>query len=215
MLKKSTQFLYGLRIIFTCLFAGIFIAASFAVIKELMVKVTVQDVILGEERDYYVGGDIKAFDSEVNGIPYVLYVTSDHDEGDTVSVILRDGIYSKEVYNDSDLFNYVNPAGRVIAKVMNNEYVIIIPAAVILIVLILLTYRQNNAIRRYYKVITIVTYIVGAICAISSGILWIVATGIHTWDGLGYYAAAILILIAYLLSFTIAWAIDVAIHNVK
>ena len=214
MLKKSTQFLFGLRVIFTWLTVISIGISAFVVIKELSIKATTQEVILGEECPSPDPRTDSAFKAKIGNGEWTVYVSPDKHTGDTAQVILRDGNYYKPVYNDSDIFNYVNPTGRAIRVLTNGDMGMLWFAPIVFIPLLILTFRQGLKVRDHFPIITLATHIGGILFGIPSVFLWTKAWGLNTWDGLEYFAYSVLIMIAYLLIFTIVWAIDVATHNV-
>ena len=211
MVRKTALFAYGIKIIaiwmlipFVLMFIPIFAG-------EFGAKVTVQEVTLVKETFSMYPDEHKRYEADVNGRKTNVIAPLTSKEGDTITVILRDGEYYKTANDAEDINANVSFAGRFMKIANNNFGYHVIGLAAAFLLTFLLTIKRGKAIRKTAPKLSKITAAIGFAVSVlmSAALLYGVIDNSLTSLGIAYLGLSLGIL--YTAVFVIVWAVRSAI----
>ena len=212
MLKKPMIFAYGIKLIAMWMLIPFIVMFIPMLAEEFSVKVTTQQVVLGEQTHSPYSDEILFFKADVNGTERDVGAPVTCKTGDTVTIVLRDGSYYITPDDAQELADCTTFGGRFL-KICNNNfgYHTVVIAAVLLITF-LVTFRKRKDLRAELPTLSKVTDITGLSCSVimSAAVLYALAD-----NGLGAIGIAylgLLLGIAYTVIFIISWIIGSALE---
>ena len=192
------QILNSFRIIaFWLLIPFLFIGGQ-AAIRESKVEITIKETVLGERINHYASG--QEFQCVVDGRSVVVVDHYEHEEGDTVELIYRNGeLYG--IRNEEFPEIGVDLGDRVRYKyteeTKGNDAFILMA----LILFTILTIKSRKEFRKKYFIPAIVTHVAGVLM----GIFFIMTC----------FWLECLVPIFYAVTFAIFWIIWIIVKNIK
>ncbi len=191
------QILNSFRIItFWLLIPFIFIGCR-AAIRESKVEITLKDAVLRTRVNHYASA--QEFECEVDGRSVIVVDDYEHEVGDQVQLIYRDGEYysiRSEEFPDNGVTLKNRVMFRYTDTTKGNDVFILIAY----IILTILTIKTRKDFRQKYFVPAIVTHIFGVITAI----LFVLTC----------FWLDVLVLVIYSVIFAIFWIIWIIVKNV-
>ena len=121
MVRKTALFAYGIKVIAIWMLIPFVLMFIPRLAGEFGAKVTVQEVTLVKETFSMYPDEHKRYEADVNGRKTNVIAPLTSKEGDTITVILRDGEYYKTANDAEDINANVSFAGRFM-KVANNNF---------------------------------------------------------------------------------------------
>ena len=192
------QILNRFRIItFWLLIPFIFIGCM-AAIRESKVEITLKDAVLRTRVNHYASA--QEFECEVDGRSVIVVDDYEHEVGDQVQLIYRDGEYysiRSEEFPDSGVTLKERVKFRYTDATKGNDVFILIAY----IILTILTFKTRKDFRQKFFVPAIVTHIFGVITAI----LFVLTC----------FWLDVFVLIIYAVIFAIFWIIWIIVKNLK
>ena len=192
------QILNSFRIItFWLLIPFIFIGCM-AAIRESKVEITLKDAVLRTRVNHYASA--QEFECEVDGRSVIVVDDYEHEVGDQVQLIYRDGEYysiRSEEFPDSGVTLKNRVMFRYTDATKGNDVFILIAY----IILTILTFKTRKDFRQKFFVPAIVTHIFGVITAI----LFVLTC----------FWLDVFVLIIYAVIFGIFWIIWIIVKNLK
>ena len=192
------QILNSFRIItFWLLIPFIFIGCR-AAIRESKVEITLKDAVLRTRVNHYASA--QEFECEVDGRSVIVVDDYEHEVGDQVQLIYRDGEYysiRSEEFPDNGVTLKNRVMFRYTDTTKGNDVFILIAY----IILTILTFKTRKDFRQKYFVPAIVTHIFGVITAI----LFVLTC----------FWLDVLVLVIYAVIFVIFWVIWIIVKNLK
>ena len=207
MVRKTALFAYGIKVIAIWMLIPFVLMFIPRFAGEFGAKVTVQEVTLVKETFSMYPDEHKRYEADVNGRKTNVIAPLTSKEGDTITVILRDGEYYKTANDAEDINANVSFAGRFM-KIANNNFgyhVIGLAAA------FLLTIKRGKAIRKTAPKLSKITAAIGFAVSVlmSAALLYGVIDNSLTSLGIAYLGLSLGIL--YTAVFVIVWAVRSAI----
>ncbi len=191
------QILNSFRIItFWLLIPFIFIGCR-AAIRESKVEITLKDAVLRTRVNHYASA--QEFECEVDGRSVIVVDDYEHEVGDQVQLIYRDGEYysiRSEEFPDNGVTLKNRVMFRYTDTTKGNDVFILIAY----IILTILTFKTRKDFRQKYFVPVIVTHIFGVITAI----LFVLTC----------FWLDVSVLVIYAVIFAIFWVIWIIVKNV-
>ena len=192
------QILNSFRIItFWLLIPFIFIGCM-AAIRESKVEITLKDAVLRTRVNHYASA--QEFECEVDGRSVIVVDAYEHEVGDQVQLIYRDGEYysiRSEEFPDSGVTLKERVKFRYTDATKGNDVFILIAY----IILTILTFKTRKDFRQKFFVPAIVTHIFGVITAI----LFVLTC----------FWLDVFVLVIYAVIFAIFWIIWIIVKNLK
>ena len=192
------QILNSFRIITFWLLIPLIFIGCMAAIRESKVEITLKDAVLRTRVNHYASA--QEFECEVDGRSVIVVDAYEHEVGDQVQLIYRDGEYysiRSEEFPDSGVTLKERVKFRYTDTTKGNDVFILIAY----IILTILTFKTRKDFRQKYFVPAIVTHIFGVITAI--------------FFVLTCFWLDVLVLVIYAVIFAIFWIIWIIVKNLK
>ena len=202
MVRKTALFAYGIKVIAIWMLIPFVLMFIPRFAGEFGAKVTVQEVTLVKET-------FSMYPDEHKKTNVIAPLTSK--EGDTITVILRDGEYYKTANDAEDINANVSFAGRFMKIANNNFGYHVIGLAAAFLLTFLLTIKRGKAIRKTAPKLSKITAAIGFAVSVlmSAALLYGVIDNSLTSLGIAYLGLSLGIL--YTAVFVIVWAVRSAI----
>ena len=193
MVRKTFLFAYGIKVIAIWMLIPFVLMFIPRFAGEFGAKVTVQEVTLVKETFSMYPDEHKRYEADVNGRKTNVIAPLTSKEGDTITVILRDGEYYKTANDAEDINANVSFAGRFM-KIANNNFG-----------------KRGKAIRKTAPKLSKITAAIGFAVSVlmSAALLYGVIDNSLTSLGIAYLGLSLGIL--YTAVFVIVWAVRSAI----
>ena len=192
------QILNSFRIITFWLLIPLIFIGCMAAIRESKVEITLKDAVLRTRVNHYASA--QEFECAVDGRSVIVVDDYEHEVGDQVQLIYRDGEYysiRSEEFPDSGVTLKERVKFRYTDTTKGNDVFILIAY----IILTILTFKTRKDFRQKYFVPAIVTHIFGVITAI----LFVLTC----------FWLDVLVLVIYAVIFAIFWIIWIIVKNLK
>ena len=208
MIRKPVQLAYGFKLVATWMlipFIALFIPEF---IRELRPEYTLQEVTLMEETYSFYPDKYLCFKAEVNGRERNVHAPITSKEGDTITVILRNGEYYKTPENEQDIKDTITFVG-IFKKVCNNNFGYHAGAiAAVLFITFLLTFKKTKEIRKIYPKLSKITDIAGIVCSAMMSFLLVYAVIDGGLTGIGLAYLGLSAGIGYTAILLLAWLVE-------
>ena len=211
MVRKTALFAYGIKIIAMWMLIPFVLMFIPGFISEFGAEVSVQEVTLMTETYSIYPEEHKRFEASINGRKANVIAPLTSKEGDTITVILRDGEYYKTANDAEDINANVSFAGRFMKIANNNFGYHVIGLAAAFLLTFLLTIKRGKAIRKTAPKLSKITAAIGFAVSVlmSAALLYGVIDNSLTSLGIAYLGLSLGIL--YTAVFVIVWAVRSAI----
>lgn len=205
MFKKPIQAAYGLKLISFWILIPFVLMLIVTLGNEFRNRMTVQDVILKEETLSRYPDDYSSFKTELNGKEFNVNTSKEYKEGDTVTIILKNGEYYMTPDTLKIQKSYSTFFGRVLRVSNNLMGYIIIGASSVCLITFLLTFKKTKDLRKEYPKLSKVTNISGIISAAIMSGLFIFAVIEGSLNGLCAGIFGVILGIIYTAVFLLVW----------
>ena len=177
-------------------------------VSEFSATFSAQEVVLQEETYSGYPDEFSSFKTTINGRELCVHAPVTAKTGDTITVILKDGIYYKTPKDSKDLDETITFTGRFL-KCCNNFFgYLVIAIAATLLITFLVTLKKRKVIREEAPCLSRVTDITGIICSIIMSAALLYGVIDDTLTGLSVGILSLFFGIIYTVVFMIAWIVD-------
>lgn len=211
MVRKTALFVYGIKIIAMWMLIPFVLMFIPGFISEFGAEVSVQEVTLMTETYSIYPEEHKRFEADVNGRKTNVIAPLTSKEGDTITVILRDGEYYKTANDAEDINANVSFAGRFMKIANNNFGYHVIGLAAAFLLTFLLTIKRGKAIRKTAPKLSKITVVIGFVVSVLMSAALLYGVIDNTLSSLGIAYLGLYLGILYTAVFVIVWAIGSAI----
>ncbi len=212
MIRGPVKFAYGLKLVATWMLIPFLLMLVTALAAEFKDRMTYQEVVLKTETRSYPEGFL-CFKTDINGREDSVIVPDTYKEGDTVTVILRNGEYFKTAVSEQEIKDHTTIIGRTI-RVCNNRFGYLVTGiACVLLISFLITFKKRKDVRKEFPKISKVTDIAGVVCSVAMSATLVYAVLDYSLDGLAVAVISFFLGIVYASVFVLAWLIESLIHT--
>jgi hypothetical protein len=180
-------------------------------IKEFSARMTTREVTLLEETYSSYPDEILYFKADIDGKERVVSAPVTAEEGDQVTVILRNGSYYLTPLDSETMDKYMTFTGRFMRICNNNFGYHVIGIAAVLLLSFLITFKNRKEIRAGLPTLSKVTDIAGMLTAtvMTAALLYGVLD--NSLTGLGVAYICLFLGIFYTALFTVIWVFGSAV----
>ena len=212
MIRGPVKFAYGLKLVATWMLIPFLLMLVTALAAEFKDRMTYQEVVLKTETRSYPEGFL-CFKTDINGREDSVIVPDTYKEGDTVTVILRNGEYFKTAVSEQEIKDHTTIIGRTI-RVCNNRFGYLVTGiACVLLISFLITFKKRKDVRKEFPKISKITDIAGVVCSVAMSAALVYAVLDYSLDGLAVAVISFFLGIVYASVFVLAWLIESLIHT--
>ncbi len=211
MIRKPLKFIYGIKLIATWMLIPFVLMFVPDLIKEFSARMTTREVTLLEETYSSYPDEILYFKADIDGKERVVSAPVSAEEGDQITVILRNGSYYLTPLNAETMNKYMTFSGRFMRICNNNFGYHVIGIAAVLLLSFLITFKKRKEIRAVLPTLSKVTDIAGMITATIMTAAMLYGVLDNSLMGLGVAYICLFLGIFYTALFTVIWVFGSAV----
>ena len=208
MIRKPFHFVYGIKLIATWMIIPFVLMFIPMLTKEFKAKITTQEVVLMKQAYSGYPDEYLNYETDINGKKRYVQAPVTSKEGDTVTVLLRDGDYYLTPFDSEEMNKHATVKGRFLKVCDNNFGYHVIGLAAALLLSFLLTLKKTKAIRSEHPKLSKATDIGGIIVSVIMSASLLFGVIDNTLDGLAVAYLALSLGIIYTAVFVLAWAVQ-------